>query len=131
MTLLRYATGLFLFGHGFAHLVGFVVAWRIARLEEMPYKTTLLAGAADVGHAGIRLVGILWLLGALAFAAAGVGLALSQPWWMPLTLWASGYSLVLCLLGWPDSKIGVPINVAIVVWLTVGARWGWVPWMQG
>jgi hypothetical protein len=31
----------FLFAHGFVHLVGFVVPWRIANLKEMPYKTTV------------------------------------------------------------------------------------------
>ena len=52
-----------LIAHGLVHLLGFVVNWQLASLAEMPYKTTLLAGALDVGATGIRAVGLLWLLG--------------------------------------------------------------------
>jgi hypothetical protein len=42
----------------------------------VPYRTTLLAGSIDVGVVGIRVVGVAWLLVAVAFAALAVGLAL-------------------------------------------------------
>jgi len=37
-----------------------------------------------------------------------------------------GLSLVLCVLGWPHSKIGVASNIAVAVLLFVGTRLGWV-----
>ena len=64
---MRFIIAMVLFVHGFAHTVGFVVPWKIASLDEAPYKTTLLRGTIDVGHWGIRVVGTLWLLAALAF----------------------------------------------------------------
>jgi hypothetical protein len=64
---------LILFGHGFAHLPGFLVFWKLATLEEMPCKTTILAGNVDIGDGGIRVVGILCLASALAFAASSIG----------------------------------------------------------
>jgi hypothetical protein len=71
--------GIFLIAHGVAHLVGFVTHWKIASIEDMPYKTTLLSGFFDVGDVGIRIVGILWLLTGLAFAMVGVGIITLLP----------------------------------------------------
>jgi hypothetical protein len=71
--------GIFLITHGVADLVGFITYWKIASIEDMPYKTTLLSGLLDVGEVGIRIVGILWLLAGLAFAMVGVGIITLLP----------------------------------------------------
>ena len=57
-----------LIGHGIAHLVGFVVPWRLVTSAEVPYRTTMLAGSVDLGAAGVRLLGIVWLLVGVACA---------------------------------------------------------------
>lgn len=115
-----------LFVHGFAHLVGFVVPWQIYKLEEMPYKTTLFGGLIDVGDTGIRLFGIVWLLFTLAFiAAAGLLLAKVCIWDM-YTLIISVLSLLLCITGWPDSKIGILVNVGIIVFIVIVRKTGWI-----
>lgn len=116
-----------MFVHGIAHLVGFVVPWRLAELQEAPYKTTLLAGAIDVGAAGIRVVGLLWLAAALAFVMAGAGVATLSLWWRSVTVYAAVFSLALSILGWPESKYGVAINLVILALLALGARRGWQP----
>jgi hypothetical protein len=110
--------------HGIAHLVGFAVPWGLVKTA--PYKTTILAGKIDVHDAGIRIIGLLWLLAALVFAAAGIALLTRQGWWRPATLVAASYSFVLCIVNWPDSRIGAVINVAIVVFLALQARAGWL-----
>ncbi len=46
--------------HGLIHFLGFVVSWQLARVEDLPYKTTLLAGRWEVGDGGMRLVGLRW-----------------------------------------------------------------------
>ena len=38
-----------------------------------------------------------------------------------------GLSLAVTILGWPDSWFGVVVNVAILAYLLVGARMGWLP----
>jgi len=101
--------------------------WRIAELQEAPYKTTLLAGAIDVGGAGIRVVGLLWLAAALAFVAAGVGVATLSPWWRLVTVYAAVFSLALSILGWPESKYGAAINLVILALPALGARREWLP----
>jgi hypothetical protein len=110
--------------HGVAHLVGFVVPWRIATLEETPYRTTILNGKVDVGDAGIRAIGVLWLITAAAFLACGVAVAVQTEWWIWLAMGATLISFDLTILGWPESRIGVVINVLIVL-LLIGSALEW------
>jgi hypothetical protein len=123
----RYVLAVFLLIHGFAHIVGFLVPWRLARLEEMPYKTTLLGGRWDVGDAGIRAVGILWLLVGGAFFVLGGTAALTGVLYGPALLAIAAISTVLCILGWPDSKLGLPVNVVIVALFLLARSQGWLP----
>ena len=113
--------------HGTAHLPGFVVPWRLASLNEMPYRTTILGGTFDVGSLGIRLVGILWLLAGLGFVIAGLGAYGSSPAWPTIALVGTLFSLALTVLGWPDAPIGLALNAVILAYLILGARAGWWP----
>ena len=124
---MRILLAIVLLGHAFAHLPGFLVFWRLATLKELPYGTTLVAGSIDVGDTGIRVVGILWLIAALGFAACGVGLLARTPWWLSSTVAVSTFSLVLCISGWPAARIGVVVNVAILAFLLADTRVGWLP----
>ena len=62
--------------HGIAHVVGFVVPWRIVTSIEQPYRTTVLQGRIDLGDLGIRLYGLGWLTIAVSFAAIAAGVLL-------------------------------------------------------
>jgi hypothetical protein len=90
----------------------------------MPYRTTVLAGRVDVGEAGMRLLGALWLLAAVAFWIAAGGALGGRSWWAPLATGAAIASLALCVLGWPDAWIGVPVNVAILIAVALAPRLG-------
>lgn len=46
--------------HGLIHLLGFVVPWRLAKVDGLTYKTTVLAGRLDIGERGTRVIGLLW-----------------------------------------------------------------------
>lgn len=131
MLAIRIAVGLYLVVHGFAHLVGFVVPWKIATLEEEPYKTTLICGTIEVGDVGIRIVGFLWLAVAVAFFAAALGSFMLQAWWRPLTFYLSIVSLILCILGLPGAKIGILANVVIFAYLLASEKLGWLPTLDG
>lgn len=115
-----------LFVHRIAHLPGFIVPWKLAALKDMPYKTLILAGRIDVGDAGVRIVGTLWLIAALAFAACGVGVIAGLAWWRPVVMTVAALSLVLCIIGWPEARIGVLINAAIIVFLLIERQMGWL-----
>jgi hypothetical protein len=123
---MRFIVGLVFIVHGFAHTVGFVVPWKIASLDEAPYKTTVLGGRLDLGHGGIRFVGILWLLAALAFFGAGALVIGRFEVWQPFTLSTTVFSLLLCFMGLPDSRLGIPINIVILVFILAGGALGWL-----
>jgi hypothetical protein len=69
---LRFVLAFVLVAHGIAHLVGFISSWKLAKLVELPYKTTIFSDRLDMGG---RVIGVLWLLGALAFLVAATALA--------------------------------------------------------
>jgi hypothetical protein len=114
MTLgLRVLVALLLVGHGVAHLLGFVVAWRIREFAELPYSTTILGGTMDVGHMGARVLGVLWLVAALTSVAAGVAWMSQAEWAGPFVWFALALSSVLCVLGWPAARVGLVANLLI------------------
>jgi hypothetical protein len=119
---MRFALAVLLAAHGVAHLPGFLASWKLANLPELPYKTTLFAGAIDVGAAGVRLAGALWLMAALAFLIAAAGVVAEARWGMRLAVFAVIGSMALCAAGWPDARIGFAVNVVFAVALTFGAR---------
>lgn len=119
---MRFIVGFLLAAHGIAHFPGFVSAWKLATLAELPYKTTVLAGRVDVGDTGVRLLGVFWLLAALACLAAGAAVALQTAWALRLAAFAVVASLLMCVVGWPEARIGVAVNIALLVLLAAGAR---------
>ena len=115
---MRFALSFLLIAHGVAHLVGFVVPWKLASMPEMPYRTTVLGGSVDLGHAGIRVVGVFWLAVAVGFAATGAALVLNKPW-LTAGVALACVSLVLCAMQWPDTRIGVAVNLFLLATLYV------------
>jgi hypothetical protein len=122
----RYALATLLLIHGFAHLVGFVVPWKLAKLDEMPYKTTVLGGRWDLGDAGIRALGLVWLFVGMGLFTLGGTLALTGVLPEGLLLVFSLTSAILCILGWPDSKLGLGVNVVIVALFVAARSQGWL-----
>ena len=120
------AVGIYLLVHGLCHVVGFLVPWKIITSKEEPYKTTLLAGAIEVGDVGIRMVGILWLLVGVAIMATGIGAFASWSWWRNATLTLALASIFLCVLGLPGAKIGILANLLLLAYLGA-VRLGWLP----
>lgn len=110
--------------HGAAHIVGFLTSWRLVTPEGRAYKTTVMAGHVDLGSVGIHAFGVLWLATAVAFWLASLAAFADRSWWMPAALSAALVSLFLSLVALPESRIGVPINVAIIIALLAAPRFG-------
>jgi len=113
---------LILIGHGFAHLAGFFLPWRITT-RDMPYKTTILSKSVNVGDLGIRVVGILWLIAALAFAISAVTVLTRASWWFPFTGITTAFSFLICIVEWPDARIGAFVNMGIAALLLFRVDW--------
>jgi hypothetical protein len=100
--------------HGIAHLVGFLVPWRLMTSDEMPYSTTLLGGTVDVGGAGIRIVGLGWLLLAGAFLGGAWMVWVGRPGAAAWVTTTALVSVAMCVLGWPQARVGLWVNAAIL-----------------
>lgn len=101
-----------LFAHAIAHLVGFAWPWWV--LEPLPSATTEVA---LISETGMQLLSVLWLLSAVAFIVAALALLVDAHVWRSITTWAAVTSLVLSVLCWPASMLGVPINLTILALL--------------
>jgi len=110
---MRFILAALLIGHGVAHIVGFVVPWKLMQMPEMPYRTTILGGMIDVGDAGIRVIGILWLSIGLAFVVVAGGVVAG--WSMRMAVFALlALSSAFCVIGWPEARIGLIVNAALL-----------------
>src|SRR5215510_4208448 len=123
---MRIFLAIWFFAHGVAHVPGFLVSWQLRTFPELPFRTTILADSVDVGRVGVRLVGVGWLVGAVAFMTLALAAMLRVAWWQGATYVVLGFSLILCILGWPRSRIGVASNIVVAVVLTSAPRFGWV-----
>lgn len=121
---MRIVLAALLVAHGVAHLPGFLVSWQLRTFAEMPYRTTILGGTIDIGSGGIKAIGIAWLVLSVAFGVAAVATLVRAAWWQPFALSAAGLSAALCVVGWPDARLGLVANALIVGLLVVGVRSG-------
>jgi hypothetical protein len=117
---------LLLVGHGSAHLPGFLVNWQLRSFPELPFRTTIFAGMIDAGSAGIKLIGVAWLLAALTFELAAIGVLMRWGWWQPLTYTAVAASVLLTAAAWPEARIGLIANALIVSLILTGQRFNWL-----
>jgi hypothetical protein len=113
----------FLAAHALAHLVGFAWPWWL--IEPGPYATPAPDGAVFIGDAAMNVMSALWLVTASMFGAAALAVLHGHWTWRRITAVAAIASLVLSIICWPGSLMGIPINVAILTLLRVTSRSHW------
>jgi len=116
--------GLLIF-HGLVHILGFLIFFEITEVDTLQYSTKVLGGRFDIGKFGMRVLGVIWLLILIIMVASGIGLLLGTSWWFTLALWSTAASTVVTILGWPDTKFGLLINVLVFIVLFLGNSQGW------
>lgn len=103
--------------HGIVHLMGFVAYWPLAAVPELPYKTALLGDRWEVGPAGMRVFGLLWLVAAVGLLAVAAGLLGGRAWWRAVAAGTVALSTALIALDWTAAFRGAIVNVLIVLYL--------------
>ena len=121
---MRIAIAVILALHGVAHLPGFAVPWRLAAPPGGVYPTTLLNGRIAVAEPGMRAVGLVWLLLGLGFVAVAAGAVLGRAGWVQAAIMVALVSLMWCVVGWPEARIGAVVNAALLTALVAGVRVG-------
>jgi hypothetical protein len=116
---MRTTLALLLAAHAVAHLPGFLSGWNLLTVPEMPFKTTVLGGRADLGITGIRVLGVLWLLTGVivGLAAIAVFRNAAEAYVLAWVAWA--LSTAMTAVGWPDTRTGVALNGVILIALLV------------
>jgi hypothetical protein len=117
--LMALAFAAFMALHGVVHVVGFTLAWGLGAPKGAAYSTTLFAGAVDVGDAGAKLLGIVWLATAAAFLGVAVMLWRGHALALPATVAVLTFSLALCTASLPEPVIGLGIDVVLLATLAV------------
>lgn len=127
LKLLTVAAAFVLFVHGLIHLMGAAVYLKLATIEGLPYKTTLLNGHLSLSERGMGIFGALWVLPAAGFVVAAVAFLQGWFWWRPFLLTATLASLVLTGLDWDTAYAGAILNILILALLAYGPRLaGWL-----
>lgn len=108
--------------HGVIHVLGLVVYAELVVLAELPYKTTLLDGAIDVGDAGIRVFGVVTAVVGVGFVVSAAAIVRDWRYWRPLLVVVTLCSLLVTALDWTVASMGVLANLAILAALVVYPR---------
>ena len=113
--------------HGIGHVLGWLPALGVIRLEGTAGESWLISGIA--GDGGSRLVAtVMFLVPTVGFVAAAIGLLTGQPWWRQAAVGSAAVSLAGTALfphAFPaGSTVGsVAVNVAILGGILV-LGWG-------
>jgi len=117
--IMRIALAVILFAHAIGHFPGWLVPWRAVTIKELPYKTTVLDGAFDLGAFGIRVVGALWLVATLVIVLGASALLVGTPWASSLVLLGTSFSFLLCISDLPAARVGALVNIGLIALLFV------------
>lgn len=123
---MRLALAILMALHGIAHMVGFAGSWQLAASSDLPYKTTVLNGRLDLGDKGIRALGVLWVVAALAFVFVAAGAVLDAGWWAKAAVVTAVGSLALTLLELPAARIGLVLNLFLITVLLLIQQFHWI-----
>jgi hypothetical protein len=115
----KFVLAFFLIAHGLIHLGYMTPAPPDPRYPFSLSKSWLITGVG-LEESAVRTLGtVLGIVTVIACVLAGLaaaGFIVSQAWWLPLTVVASGASLLLLVLFWhPWLVLGVVIDVAFLV----------------
>ncbi len=90
--------------HGVGHLVGFRSAF-------WPTPIDLQRRSSMVS----KLDGLVWLVLALGFVGSAGLLLFQQPGWTVLVLMSACGSALMCVLSWPETRLGLLIDVLLLI----------------
>ena len=100
--------------HGVAHALGSGAYARVWSLAVLPYKTTLLGGAIDVGHAGMAVFAAGLLVAGAGFVAVAYACWQDETWWPGVLLASTILSLLLTGMDWDAGYAGVGVDLVIL-----------------
>ncbi len=129
MTVRLLVTGI-LGAHGFGHVLGWMLAWGVARFEGVSSRSWALSPLMGDDAARIA-AGLLFVVPTIGFLVAAGGLVTGQPWWRTVAV-ASAAVSIGCTVLFPQaftasSTVGsLAVNAMVLVGL-LATDWGQAP----
>lgn len=117
--MLRRVIALFLAAHGVAHLVGFMGAFQLGDFAGREVGTSLLWGQIEIGLPAAQVLGIGWLVLAVAFGIVAVSTWREARHAVAGLVVVALASLALTILASPAAIIGLAVNVLLLGGLLV------------
>jgi hypothetical protein len=116
---MRIAFAVFLFIHAAAHGVGFLSQSGIVAVEDAGGPPSLLFSDLPRGGRALRILSIIWLAALGGLVLAGIGVLNQSSWAVPVTIAATAFSTVICILWYKDVPFGIVANVLVVLALAI------------
>lgn len=99
---MRYLIGLLMLAHGLIHLLGFIKAFGISQINQLPREIS-------------KPVGTIWLVTALLMIIASATIVFKKEGWWGIALAGALLSQLLIFLYWKDAKFGTIPNLMILL----------------
>jgi hypothetical protein len=107
--------------HGLVHLLGVMTAWRLSPFKDPPTSTAILDARLEVGADGMELMGLAWMFATAAVVIAAVALWIGGHRMLLRIAAGTLISLAVCLVGLPESNLGILIDVGILTAIIAAA----------
>ena len=99
---MQYVFSFILLFHGLIHLLGFVKAFNLAEINQLPQSIS-------------KPIGILWFLTFLLFLITFLAYLKSYKFWFIIAIVAVIISQIIIIIFWKDAKFGTIANIIILV----------------
>ena len=93
--------------HGLLHLLGFVKAFKLAPLTQMPHPIT-------------KVNGILWLIAACLIISCGVMFYTNMEGWWIVGVISVVVSEYVIVKDWSDAGLGTTLNILVLIICILG-----------
>lgn len=100
--MMHYLLTLLMVIHGLIHLLGFVKAFRLAKVEQLKIPIS-------------KPMGFLWLISSLGFIFSATAYVFNLNWWFFLAIPMVSISQFLIIRSWSDAKFGTIPNLIILI----------------
>jgi len=116
---MKIAFAVFLLIHALAHGVGVLTVSGIVKDAEQPTDPTFLLTGFAEGHWVFKAMSVLWLLGLIGFAAAGIGVVQEAEWTLTVLIAATVLSTALSLIWVKAAPFGLVANLIVIAVMVV------------
>ncbi len=116
---MKIAFAVFLFIHAMAHGVGVLTVSGIVKDADQPTDPTFLLTGFEEGHWIFKAMSVLWLLGLIGFAVAGVGVIQEADWTLTVLIATTVLSTVLSLIWVKAAPFGLVANLIVIAVMLV------------